>query len=84
MRPTESSELHIRRRSGEFCLNRQQRVTVLTPAATPRVPVIEAALVIHFNGGLQVVGRRDDLVVRRSELFVDCAEFLLQLVYRRR
>ena len=39
---------------------------------------------IHLNGGLPVVGRRGDLVVRRSELFVDCAKFLLQLVYRHR
>ena len=39
---------------------------------------------IHLIGGLPVVGHSGVLLLRRGELFVDRAEFLPQLVYRRR
>ena len=39
---------------------------------------------IYFNAGLPVAGHTADFFLRRGELFVDRAEFLPQLEYRRR
>ena len=39
---------------------------------------------IYFNDGFPVAGHTADFLLRRGEFFVDRAEFLPQLVYRRR